>query len=411
MKLYSPEIVETEDKFKIQTKFEYSEGTRTLWYSVDKKYAKYLTTEKSDAFVVGLLSLAMQENEDIYLEGKMSEVLYYNLSNYYVSLLSHSLSSLHNIKIYPKLLDSGVDYECEGAVGTGFSGGVDSFSTIYDHLFDDTPQSYKITHFLFNNVGSHDEFNSKRAEELFKKRYDLLKTYPQETGKDFIQINSNLSEILNMKFSHSHTTRNASCALLLQKLFSKYYYSSGLKIDATKVEQIDLLNEGNIAYSDAIAQKYLCTETFSLISTGLQYDKVEKTKLISNYEPTYKYLNICINSASNCSACYKCCRTIFTLKLLNKFENYSNIFDSVKFNKIRNLYFASILIGKNEIHNKEVLKLAKSVGYRFSIIVYLLIIPVWIANKIKNPLKDLIHFFLGDDKFEAFKYNLKSKVS
>lgn len=411
MKLYIPKLIEIEDQVKIQADFEYSEGIKTLWYSVNKKYAKYLTTEKSDAFVVGLLLLAMQKNEDIHIEGKMSEKLYYNLNNYYINMLSLAMPQLHQIKLYPESLDDGTSYDCEQCVGTGFSGGVDSFSTIYDHMSEDTPKSYKITHFLFNNVGSHDEFNTQRADKLFKKRYDLLKSYPEETGKDFIKINSNLSELLNMTFVHTHTTRNASCALLLQKLFSKYYYSSGFKIDATKIPYINDMHEGSISYCDPIAQKYLCTETFSFITTGLQYDKVEKTRLISDYEPTYRYLNICINDESNCSTCYKCCRTIFTLQLLNKFEKYSNIFDSRKFKKIRNLYFANILIERSNIHNKEVLKLAKNAGFRFPITSYLLIMPVWILNKIKKPVKSLINLILGDDKFETFKYKLKNKVS
>ncbi len=398
MKIYSPQLIDAGDEVKIQTTFECKQGTKILWYSVDKNYAKYLTTEKSDAFVVGLLLLAMQNNEDIYIEGKMSEILYYNLNNYYIKLLSLSLSNLNEIKIFPKELDNGKSYYCKQAVGTGFSGGVDSFSTICQHMLEDTPESYKITHFLFANVGSHGEFEPEKAKNLFNERYDLLKNYPEETGRNFIKLDSNLSEILNMKFTHTHTVRNASSALLMQKLFSKYYYSSGYKIDETKVQLVDKVSNGSIAYSDAIAQKYLCTETFSFISTSLQLDRVERTKLISNYEPTYKYLNTCVKDGTNCSTCFKCCRTIFTLQLLNKFDKYKDIFNLETFNTKKNLFLASVISDKNSIYNREILQLTKDTGYKFPFYLYILAMYLWIFEKFKNSLKYTIYFFLDQNK-------------
>lgn len=410
MKIYSPQLIESDDEVKIQTKFEYTEGYKTLWYSIDKKYAKYLTTEKSDAFVVGLMLLAMQHNEDIYLEGKMSEILYYNLNNYYIKLLSLSLSYLNEIKIFPESLDNGKSYVCERAVGTGFSGGVDSFSTICQHMLEDIPQSYKITHFLFTNVGSHGEFDTDSAKKLFNDRYNLLKSYPEEVGKDFIKIDSNISEILNMKYTHTHTVRNVSTVLLMQKLFGKYYYSSGFKIDQTKVPVNDKVKDGSMAYFDSISQKYLCTETFSFISTSLQLDRVERTQLVSNYEPTYKYLNTCVQDGKNCSICFKCARTILTLELLNKFDNYKNIYNLKAFNKKRNFYLANIIVDKNLNYNQEILKLAKKNGYNLPFYLYILAIFVWFSRKTKDLLKCILYFSFDKKYIKKLKSNLKKKI-
>ncbi len=408
MKIYTPQLIEADDKVKIQTKFEYSEGIKTLWYTIDKKYAKYLTTEKSDAFVVGLLLLAMQKNEDIYVVGKMSEKLYYNLNNYYIKLLSLSLSYLNEIKIHAESLDNGTSYECKNAVSTGFSGGVDSFSTIYEHLQDHTPENYKITHFLFNNVGSHDEYNLERAQRLFHERYELLKNYPEEVGKDFIKVDSNLSEILNMKFIHTHTIRNFTCVLLLQKLFSKYYYSSTFRFDETKVEHT-CYQKTDMAYCDAIAQKYLSTETLSFIATGLQYDRVEKTDLISSYEPTYRYLNTCVEDGKNCSACFKCCRTIFTLELLNKLDKYKKMYDISAFNKKRTIYLAKIIVDREDTFNREILKLAKRKGYKFPFYLYILAMVLGTSRKIKDFGKSALYFSLNEKQYKKIKSIVKGE--
>lgn len=39
--------------------------TRTVWFEVDREYEKYLCTERSDAYVIGLLSWAMRAGHDI----------------------------------------------------------------------------------------------------------------------------------------------------------------------------------------------------------------------------------------------------------------------------------------------------------------------------------------------------------
>ena len=44
--------------------------------------SKILTIEKHDGFLVGSLLLAMKIGSDIYIEGKLSPKLYYNLTNY-----------------------------------------------------------------------------------------------------------------------------------------------------------------------------------------------------------------------------------------------------------------------------------------------------------------------------------------
>ena len=45
----------------LSLEIEYGDCKETLWYMVDTQYSPYLTVEKLDAFVVGLLPLAEGE--------------------------------------------------------------------------------------------------------------------------------------------------------------------------------------------------------------------------------------------------------------------------------------------------------------------------------------------------------------
>ena len=79
---------------------------------------------------------------------------------------------------------------------TGFSAGIDSFCTVYDHLHRDIQDEYRITHFLFNNVGSHGD--GEKGKELFNSRFNLIKGFCDEEAVPILKVNSNLNQILDL---------------------------------------------------------------------------------------------------------------------------------------------------------------------------------------------------------------------
>src|SRR5882762_76870 len=115
--------------------FESKTRRDTLWFKVDAAYQDQVVAERGDAFLVGLLLYAMAQGEDVYINCPVSEKLYYNLSNYLIPALSLANPKLRPVKIVPIKLEH-TSINAGNAVGTGFSGGVDSFSTIYSHLVD-----------------------------------------------------------------------------------------------------------------------------------------------------------------------------------------------------------------------------------------------------------------------------------
>lgn len=50
-----------------------------IWFSTPEVYGKYFTPELSDAFLVGALMPAVRQQEDILVEGAVTESLYHNI--------------------------------------------------------------------------------------------------------------------------------------------------------------------------------------------------------------------------------------------------------------------------------------------------------------------------------------------
>lgn len=362
MIIHPSELIETDEHLKIQSLIEYSEHKKYLWYTIPRKYKQFVTTEKLDGFLVGLLPLAMRLGEDIEVKGAVSEKLYFNLTQSYMKLLTIVIPGLRTVKIKIQEANDGTNISCKGAVVTGFSAGVDSFCVIHDHYLNAFSEPHKVTHFVFNNVGSHGEWDSKKAKELFNQRYDAIKGYPQELGVDFIKIDSNLSDLLQWDFQQSHIPRNASAILLLQKLFSKYYYAS-----AYKYEDCVAKSAKELALVDPISIHLLSTETLECISSGCEYSRVEKTKKMANVPQANNWLNVCVNSkdGTNCSICYKCCRTLLTLEVLGLLDRFNSVFDLEKWKKIRKSYIRNNLADKKNPFIREIIEYSKKTGYAF----------------------------------------------
>lgn len=313
-----------------------------LWYEVPIAYERYLVTEKVDAFVVALLFLGMEKKCDIKLNAPISSRLYYSLNYYVINALSLTNPKFRNIKIFADQFDDN-SYSEEGAVGTGLSCGIDSLATYYSHL--DAPEGFKIGYFTFLNAGSHGDFGGSKSQEVFKTRYDKVKLFAQEVDIPLIKIDSNLSDILQLDFQRMHTFRNLSCILILQKLFKRYYYASGYRIDNFN------LNKFITSDADPFYLSMLSTESTDFFSSMVQMNRVERTELVSKHPSSFGHLDVCthpmLNKGLNCSECEKCLRTAITLENLGKLKEYHKVFDLQKILKNRDNYLGTLIIEKN----------------------------------------------------------------
>ncbi|MFC3886042.1 hypothetical protein ACFOU2_22205 [Bacillus songklensis] len=345
--IYEPEIKKNDKEVRLQAVFEVDGQKDVLWFEVEEKYSIYLTNERADAFLVGLLWYALKNGHDIKVLSPMSERLYYTVNKYLVPVIAE-IHGYKTIKVMCNQL-AAKPISNAGAVGTGLSCGIDSFSTICDHMGDGVPGKYKITHFTFFNVGSNGDFGGKQALNLFEERTKIAKACADELGKELIMVNSNLSEILHMSFRQTDTLRSMSAVLALQKLFKVYYHSSTVHIKDFR------LSKSLLACSDIFNLNMLSTENTSLFSSCANYTRVDKTRMVAKFEPSYKYLNVCTKDKFNCGKCSKCLRTLLTLEIIGAIDKYAAVFPLDVYRKKRPKYIAKVLANRDtDIWMKEI---------------------------------------------------------
>lgn len=348
----APVLRELPTSVRLASVLEFDDRSVEMWYEVPKEYAHWFSTDRADGFVVGFILQAMQMQNDIVTLAPMSSKLWHNLTLFFIPMMAKAFKNLHVIRLIPSSLIETTTPAT--AVAGGFSGGIDSFAAIVDHFVNEQSLNYRISHFLFHNVGSHGDKNYQAARTMFRQRYETLREYPVLVDVPFVPVDTNIHEIVPTEFVKTYITLNASVPLVLQNHFKKYFYASSYKNEDCGVNKTDIVGR-----FDPMAFHMLSTETLECISTGGQLSRVEKTKLVAGYEISRRFLNVCIDESTegkNCSTCIKCCRTLLTLDLFGLAGFYSEVFDLKRFAEVRLRYI-----------KKEVLRAPKG-GFEYEIL-------------------------------------------
>ncbi len=387
-----PEVLENGDDAILQASFSCGDKKGTLWFSTPLANKSYLCYERGDAFLVGLLLYAMKRGQDITVRAPVSERLYYTLTTYYIKFLADLFPGYKKIQVICET-DAGHVANL-GAVGTGFSCGVDSFCTVIEHTKKECPPNFRLTHLTLFNVGAFEDNGGERARELFKKGIQGVKPCADAYGLPLITLDSNISEILQMEFVRAHTVRNVAAVLALQKLFRVYFYSSGYPAKQFEASPYDS------AHYDIFGLDMLSTSDVTFFSSGSTYSRVEKTEIIATEPLTRTYLNVCLTSSdTNCTKCDKCLRTLVTLDVIGKLSDYSRVFDLATYQKYRHKYIAGILVEKHDLFKMDIFDAMRRYHYPVPFAVYLQVPQKWcyetgrhmarfIYRKFINPLKN-----------------------
>lgn len=335
--------------------------TKTLYYEVDKEYKEFLCDDRADAFLVGLLHTAMYDNLDIECECRVSERLLFQLNTYFVPIVSERMGDLYTINISAPVTTDVVP--TQKAVGTGISGGVDSFYTVMKYK-DEKFGSNRITHILFNNIVTADI-----EEERIRKQHnkDVLdkKQIAEELGLNFVELYSNLYEFYRHPgiFNHYFTMQYASAPLALAHLFGVFYFSSSYTLDSFSLNY-DKIPSG--APFDLFTLDCASTESMKFYSAGMEVTRYQKMKLFVSERTSQKHLQVCGGSQAfggpkkmkklNCGRCMKCSRAIVSLELMGELKNYESIIDVDLYYKNSEKFIGRYLAGDKGAFSKEVKK-------------------------------------------------------
>lgn len=286
----------------------------TMWFGVPRAHEDWLAIGRADPFLMAMLPGAMRGAHEILCEDPMSERLHYQLRTELIPALSFAGDLYHNIKIFSPLTPNGISNQ--GAVGTGYSGGVDSLYTIYCR---NENSELPITHLAVFNTGSR-----RRKSSTLQKIFRRAQEAAAELNLTAIYVDTNFKDILRDSRRSSYTYRNLACILAMQGLFKSYLLSSGPNASKMSLD-LDFCD-----HYDILTVNCASTESLALYLFGVERTRREKLTALSDWEPSRRWLNACTRNEGeliNCSRCKKCIHDMTMLYALGKLDQYRAIFD------------------------------------------------------------------------------------
>lgn len=294
--------------------------SKTIWVETSKEYAQYLTFERADAFIIGILNWAMRQGHDIVSESPMGEYLYYQITRYVIPGLTWGDRRMHTITI--KCPIDSTTLPNAGYVGTGITCGVDSLYSVCMNESDDFP-NHKITHLTFFNAGSHGE--GEHAEKIFGERLKIARDFCETNNYPLVVVNSNLHDVIHQDHFLTASFSAGFAIFALQKMWRLYHLASAGN-DYGVYHLKNNFEKCSEDYEIFLLPQFT-TDQLRVESSGAGVTRQNKLREIVKYKPSYKSLNVCTSDGPNCSRCEKCIRTMIGLDALGALDKYSEVFD------------------------------------------------------------------------------------
>lgn len=277
---------------------------QTLWFDVPEAFETWLSL-RGEPWALFLLPHAVLAGQDIALDLPVDPLLLRNLKG--VQQLWHSWYGLKPVEI---IAPADPDYRVGEGTGLFFSGGLDSFFSLVEPLPRRGDRREAEVDTLLMVWGF--DIALVRPEE-----FALARALGEETarrfGKRFIPIATNLRDIHGFDrvtawwTALSHGAALAGIAHLL---------SGGLKSVVIGSSH----DYGHLEpwASHPLLDPLFSSGAFTIVHDGAAYTRVEKTESVSRVPDAAGIVRVCykLGSATNCSRCSKCLRTMMTFDLL-----------------------------------------------------------------------------------------------
>jgi hypothetical protein len=318
MIINKPEIVEDERYVTVSSRVDIQGSTtqypKQLWFSFPKEYAGYVT-HRADGFAAALLPLAMTLGEDLEVCGPVDCRLAHGLQEYLRVQSLWKPDQFKPVRLSCLVLDERRDALTMGAAGCAFSGGVDSFHTLWSHLLvNEHNPRYQISHALM--INGFDKDSDLDNTGSFNRLLEAYEPIMKKHGVALLVSRTNILQFIDpWVLKQSFGAIVTSSALVLGRLLARFYIPSSYRFT-----ELGLYPEGSHLMLDGL----LCTETMEVIHDGAHLTRVEKTAVLAQWPDTHSRLRVCFNQTNvadgsnvieNCCLCEKCIRTMVTLDM------------------------------------------------------------------------------------------------
>ncbi len=322
MNIHAPEITTangiTRLAARVETQTQINGLPGELWYEFPEAFGGMAAVDM-EAFVVPLVPFAMRLGEDIHVAGEFSPQLFYHLVRYQQIYSFYEPRTFRPVQIIPSGLRA-TPLERAPGVGVMFSGGVDSFYTLYRHLPERQPiPEFRLTHgiFLFHfDLQGYERASYRKASQLYQQLF-------REHGLTLIPANFNSREF-QPGGSYSQRRRWANKAIGAVLAGAGLAFGRGLgRLLLASPHTLEFVG---FTGSSMPLDQSLSTEWLEVVHDSLVEDRADKTIALADWPATHDTLRVCWwdpDGVQNCGRCAKCIRTMTTLEAAGKLDAYT----------------------------------------------------------------------------------------
>ncbi len=353
-----------------------------LWFRVPESQRDYLSRQP-EPFVIGLIAIAMRLGEDVQVHGPLSPRLAYGLKEYQRILQLWEPRLFHAVAVESQSYTA--TPSAQGAVAAAFSGGADSFYSVWSHLPRNEPLSeFQVTHALF---GQGVDFSVKR-EALYQSLREIYAPELAAEGVTLLGMATNLLDFGSVLKQHYHVNLiPIALAHAFGGLLNRFYMPASYCYP-------DLSKSGSHFLTDHLHS----TESLDIVHDGGRVTRFTKLNSMADWSMAQRTLRVCWISGHaergivNDGVCMKCVRNMTLLEAAGARDRFITLPNTLTPRKIRGLKIEG-LTWKMEAW--EAIQVAKSRGNRalvFNLRFALLRSHVLFAAKKLVPFKVKLQF-------------------
>jgi len=284
-----------------------SAAGEVLWADVPEAFVAD-ATDRLDAWLLWLLPLAFETDEDLVLDGPVDAELLRNVHEL-MEVWSCWLPGKRPVRVTADMAD--VSKPRGSRTGLFFTAGVDSFFSLLHH--DEMARL-------------HPEWNLSPIDDLiYIEGYDIpladraaldhkrasLQAVAQETGKTLVTLATNFRDTsLSMRKNAwgpvVHGPALAASGLLLGRRWRELLIAASITYD-----------ESGPWGSTAVTDPLFSTSATRVSHDGAGFHRLRKVDFLSPFDAALNHLHVCWQDCSerNCGVCEKCLRTLLALDL------------------------------------------------------------------------------------------------
>jgi len=283
-------------------------------------------SDRSDAYLVGVLALAMKLRQSVELEGEISTRLAQGIETYQEILSTWWPELFQRVEVSMAIVTPRKKDERPAGVGCCFSGGIDSFSAVMELRppINRYPE-FGITHAVM--INGFDQIADLNQTGVSRQMQHVYSKALEQWGVRLVMIHSNLKLFRDAVLSRREQVRSfgsslTACAHALSPVFGRFNLSG----HATYRYE-DLKPMG----SHPMLDHHLSTDQLQIIHLGASLSRSEKLEAMVSEAPVRQSLRVCVRppiftadtgEVLNCGACEKCTRTIVMLDIIGQLGNF-----------------------------------------------------------------------------------------